>query len=88
MTHIFRYVGTVHAQLMKDKKCESFAEYIDMLKTTSYKKSFSVSVDKVAYKVYYIPQGETAMVPEAYSYTVSGNNVDGYIVTYSTAKNK
>ncbi len=88
MTHIFRYVGKVHAQLMKDKKCETLAEYIEMLKSTSYKKTFGVSVDKVSYKVYYIPQGETPMVPESYSYTVSGNNVDGYIVTYSTAKNK
>lgn len=88
MTHIFRYVGTVHAQLMRDKKCETLADYIELLKTTSYKKPFSVSVDKVSYKVYYTPQTETPMIPEKYkdSYTVSGNNVDGYIVTYSTAK--
>ena len=88
MTHIFRYIGNVHAQLMKDKKCETLAEYIELLRSTSYKKTFGVSVDKVSYKVYYIPQGETPMVPESYSYTVSGNNVDGYIVTYSTVKNK
>ena len=87
MTHIFRYVGKVHSQLMKDKKCETLADYIELLKTTSHKKSFSVSVDKVSYKVYYIPQTETPMIPEKYkdSCTVSGNNVDGYIVTYSTS---
>lgn len=87
MTHIFRYVGKVHSQIMKDKKCETLADYIELLKTTSHKKTFGASIDKVSYKVYYIPQTETPMIPEKYkdSYTVSGNNVDGYIITYSTA---
>lgn len=87
MTHIFRYVGKVHAQLMKDKKCATLADYIELLKSTNFKKTLGATVDKISYKVYYIPQSETPMIPEKYkdSYTVSGNNVDGYIVTYSTA---
>jgi hypothetical protein len=72
---------------MKDKKCETLADYIELLKTTNFKKTLGATVDKISYKVYYIPQTETPMIPEKYkdSYTVSGNNVDGYIVTYSTA---
>ncbi len=86
MTHIFRYVGKVHAQIMKDKECETLADYIELLKSTNFKKTLGATVDKSSYKVYYIPQTETPMIPEKYkdSYTVSGNNMDGYIVTYST----
>lgn len=88
MTHIFRYVGKVHAQLMKNKTCETFSEYLEYLKTkTTFKNRLRVTIDKLTYEVCYIPQSETPMIFEKYkdSYTVSGNNTDGYIVTYSTA---
>lgn len=90
MTHIFRYVGKVHAQIMKDKGCSTLAEYIELLKTTSHKKTFGASVDKMSYKVYYLASNGELLVPEKYkdSYTVSGNNVDGYIITYCTTETK
>lgn len=90
MTHIFRYVGKIHSQIMKDKGCSSLTEYIELLKTTSNKKTFGVSVDNLSYKVYYIASDAELLIPEKYkdSYTVSGNNVDGYIITYCTTETK
>ncbi len=90
-TNIFRYVGTVHSNLMKDKKCDTLSEYLELLKTkTNFKTHFRVTVDKVTYEVYYLAQGGELLVPEKYkdSYTVSGNNVDGYIVTVCTTTSK
>lgn len=90
-SHIFRYVGTVHSNLMKDKKCETLSEYLELLKTkTTFKTHFRVTVDKVTYETYYLAQGGELLIPEKYknSYTVSGNNVDGYIVTVCTTTSK
>ena len=89
-TNIFRYVGEVHANLMKDKKCETLSDYLDLLKAkTSFKSHLRVTIDKVTYEVYYLSAEDELLVPEKYleSYTVSGNNVDGYIVTVCTSAN-
>ena len=90
-THIFRYVGAVHAQLMKDKNCATLADYLELLETkTTYKTHLRVTIDKVSYEVYYLPADGEMLVPEKYldSYTVSGNNMDGYIITVCTTTSK
>ncbi len=85
--HIFRYVGTVHAQIMKDKKINGFEAYLTYLRdSTSASKNVPATVDKKAYKVYYIAKDAQQVVPEKYkdSCVVSGDNMSGYIVTYCT----
>ena len=89
--HIFRYVGVVHAQVMKDKKIDGFEAYLTYLReSTSASKNVSVTVEKKAYKVYYIGKDAQQLVPEKYkdAYTVSGDNMSGYIVTYCTTTTK
>ena len=90
-TNIFRYVGEVHSNIMKDKKCETLSEYLELLKAkTTFKTHFRTTVNKVSYEVYYLAQGGELLVPEKYkdSYTVSGNNMDGYIVTVCKTTSK
>ena len=89
--HIFRYVGTVHAKAMKDKKIATFDAYLTYLREhTSASKNISVTVDKMTYKIYYIAKDAQQVVPEKYkdSYTVSGDNMSGYVVTYCTTVKK
>lgn len=88
-SHIFRYVGKVHSNMMKEKKCATLGDYLSLLKEkTTYKSHFRVTVDKVSYEVYYIASGSDVLVLEKHmdNYTISGNNMDGYIVTVCTTK--
>ena len=89
--HIFRYVGAVHAKLMQDKKIDGFEAYLKYLReNTSASKNATVTVDKLSYKVYYLANNAQQIIPEKYAdaYTVSGDNVSGYIVTYCTTATK
>jgi D-alanyl-D-alanine carboxypeptidase len=74
-----RYVGLPHSAIMKEKNFV-LEEYLDYLRK---EKSISASVDGKEYKVFYYPVSEskTIDVPEYKDYEVSGNNVDGVIVT-------
>lgn len=83
----FRYVGTPHAAyIMENGLC--LEEYIDLLRERySYDKgALSYTVDGKDYLIFYYPaspdEGVTFLkVPPKDAYTVSGNNVDGFIVT-------
>lgn len=90
--HIFRYVGTVHAKAMQDKKIKTFDAYLSYLRdNTSATKNLSVNaVDKKTYKVYYIAGDAQQVIPEKYkdSCVISGDNMSGYIVTYCTTTTK
>lgn len=91
LVHIFRYVGTVHAQIMKDKKISTFDAYLTYLRdNTSPSKNATVTVEKKVYKVYYLSKDAQQIIPEKYkdAYTVSGDNMGGYIVTYCTTVSK
>jgi len=85
--NIFRYVGVVHATYMTDKNL-SFADYITKLHTTTgIGKTLKVTAEGVKYEIFYIAPGETHIKPESYDFTVSGDNMGGYIVTVNkTAK--
>ncbi|MFA5658855.1 MAG: M15 family metallopeptidase [Oscillospiraceae bacterium] len=83
----FRYVGKPHAFIMQQNNL-CFEEYIDYIKQYSFdgiKENCKVTTDDGGqYEIYYVPVGQTSTeipVPKNYSYTVSGNNVDGFIVT-------
>lgn len=92
--NIFRYVGAVHAKAMQDKKLTTVAEYITYLQTKhAFPSQLGVTVrgadgKDVKYGVYYIAPDADQYVPEegTYDYTVSGDNMGGYIVTVTKTK--
>lgn len=92
----FRYVGVPHAYYMAQNNL-CLEEYIDKLKTYNYNDSHLEfeNFDGKKYEIYYYPKdavnsadAETPeldftmlAVPSERDYTVTGNNIDGYIVT-------
>ncbi len=83
----FRYVGKPHAWYMEQKDL-CFEEYIDLLRSyTADGNKLTVTLpDGESYQIYYAPcdmsaDKNTVPVPREGSYTISGNNVDGFIVT-------
>ncbi|MED1664911.1 VanY-A/VanY-F/VanY-M family D-Ala-D-Ala carboxypeptidase [Brevibacillus laterosporus] len=76
-----RYVGLPHSAIMQEMNL-ALEEYSDYLKE---EKSISVSVDGKKYTISYYPisQNETIKVevPANEQYEISGNNIDGVIVT-------
>ena len=76
----FRYVGTPHAAVMvRENLC--LEEYIDYLKQFTFdQEHLTVECADGTYEIWYA-QGTKVHVPDSGEYTVSGNNVDGMIVT-------
>lgn len=74
-----RYVGLPHSAIMYEKDLV-LEEYLDYLKE---EQDISVNVNGEKYTVSYYPisQGLTIKVPVNYHYEISGNNMDGVIVT-------
>ncbi|WP_027087125.1 D-Ala-D-Ala carboxypeptidase VanY [Cohnella panacarvi] len=75
----FRYVGLPHSRIMQEKNM-ALEEYLDFLRK---QKSISVNVGGESYKVMYKPVARetTVQLPAGSEYEVSGNNMDGVIVT-------
>ncbi|NRF95505.1 M15 family metallopeptidase [Paenibacillus frigoriresistens] len=75
----FRYVGLPHSAIMQEKNFV-LEEYLDYLKE---KKTISTIVDHQTYEISYYPvsKNTTIPVPANGRYQISGNNVDGVIVT-------
>ncbi len=81
----YRYVGTAHSVYIKNNNM-TLDEYIVAVKKHDYKNPIRITYGDVIYKVYYTPALENASttlvyVPSNYPYEISGNNVDGFIVT-------
>jgi D-alanyl-D-alanine carboxypeptidase len=76
----FRYVGVPHAYYMKQNNL-CLEEYIDLLREYPCDGNHLViGTKQQQYEVWFCP-GLQAHVPENGEYTISGNNVDGFIVT-------
>lgn len=85
-----RYVGLPHAEIMSANGF-CLEEYIDYIKSYTFENPLSSTASNgVSYAVYYTEakKGNTTEVKVPlksdggeYTYSVSGNNVDGYIVT-------
>ncbi len=76
----FRYVGIPHACYIKEHDL-CLEEYIDLLYQYPYDgEHLSVECLGKRYEVYYCA-GTAAYIPEQGDCTVSGNNIDGFIVT-------
>ena len=85
----YRYVGMPHSQLMYNNSL-TLEEYHITVKNYRYDTAhWSCESDGIVYDVYYVPAGEGSTtdvpVPIGASYSLSGNNVDGFIVTVSGA---
>ena len=84
-SNVFRYVGNVHSYAMKQNSL-SFDQYIQTLKTKTPDTPLKVTVSGSSYAIYYLAKDAEHLVPEKYEYSVSGNNVDGYIITVNLSK--
>ena len=82
---LFRYVGTSHATYMKTKKL-TLSAYLDQLRSATPDSPLLTKIGKITYASYYLAADSEHLVPTGYEYTVSGNNIDGYIVTVSITK--
>jgi len=78
----FRYIGVAHATAMKKNNATCLESYIDFLKNYTYDgEHLTVDCDNGdKYEIYY-SGSLTVYVPTDREYTISGNNVDGFIVT-------
>lgn len=82
-TYTYRYVGVPHAYYIKQNNL-CLEEYIEKIKEYNNDKPLEVNVDGTLYSVYYVASAGAATdvpIPVNKTYTVSGNNVDGFIVT-------
>ena len=76
----FRFVGIPHAAAIA-KKGMCLEEYIDYLKQFTFEGShLQIAYSGKSYEIWF-EYGNQAHVPAEGNYTVSGNNIDGFIVT-------
>lgn len=81
----FRYVGVAAATYMAENN-ECLEEYLNTVKSYTIDKMLEIKTDTAKYGVYYVPMnasGSTSFsVPSGGTpYEISGNNMDGYVVT-------
>jgi len=84
-SNVFRYVGIAHSTAMKQNKL-SFDEYIQSVKKYTPDSALKVSASGENYAIYYLAKDSEHILPKDYEYTVSGNNVDGYIITVNLSR--
>ena len=88
-TYTYRYVGVPHSYYMTVKGL-CLEEYIDEVREYTKDEPLIVEGDTYNYRVYYVPAAESGdtqvPVPTEVRYTISGNNIDGFIVTVTTNK--
>ncbi len=79
-----RYVGNVHAAVMAQNN-QCLEEYVEWIKGYSIDtQTYTCNLDGMEYEIYYTPyMGDTTSirVPVSGSYTISGNNIDGIIIS-------
>jgi len=81
----FRYVGYPHSKIITEKDI-CLEEYIDFLKDYIYPNNPLVYKE---YKIFFIPYKDENFILELKeNYTVSGNNVDGFILTIKGQNNE
>ena len=82
----YRYIGKPHAYYIKTNAL-CLEEYIDTLRLYSFNEPHLIFTDDegVSWELYYVKADESGTtkvpVPRTAPYEISGNNVDGYIVT-------
>ncbi|MGN0676286.1 MAG: D-alanyl-D-alanine carboxypeptidase family protein [Ruminococcus sp.] len=83
-TYRFRYVGVPHAIYIAQNNL-TLEEYIENIKSYNKDKPLKVTDGTKNYDIYYVPANVNNVtevpVPTDKTYTISGNNIDGFIVT-------
>ena len=75
----FRYVGIPHSIIInKNNWC--LEEYIDIIRDYTFEEPLEFEHDGVSYEIYFTTETEIKL-PLHCEYTISGNNVDGFIIT-------
>ncbi len=81
----FRYVGVPHAQIITENGLV-LESYMDFIKNYEYGfKPYITTVDNCELYVSYLPasgvSGTRVMIDDSMLYSISGNNIDGFIMT-------
>lgn len=84
-SNVFRFVGTVHATAIKNGNL-TFNSYIESVRSATPETPLTVLVGGSVYGVYYLGPESGHKVPVNYAYTISGDNLGGYIITVKTSK--
>lgn len=83
--YTYRYVGIPHAYYINSNNL-CLEEYIEELKAHTIDNPLRIASEGRTYSVYYVPAEDSGMneilVPSDKMYNVSGNNADGFIVTF------
>ena len=82
-SNIFKYIGEAHATAAFEKKV-CLNDYLTILNQSSFENPVKINANNT-HVAYYCPITEVK-VPENYLYEISGNNMDGVIVTVYTDK--
>lgn len=78
----FRYIGVAHATAMMKNNASCLESYIDFLRNYTFEgEHLMVECDNGDKYEIYFSNSLTVNVPTDKEYTISGNNVDGFIVT-------
>ncbi|MCD8188513.1 MAG: M15 family metallopeptidase [Ruminococcus sp.] len=87
-TYTYRYVGIPHAVYMAQNNL-CLEEYIDQIKSYNSTNTLKITNGTSQYEVYYVAANVNDVtdvpVPSTMPYTISGNNVEGFIVTVTVA---
>lgn len=79
-----RYIGLPHSYALEINNI-CYEEYIKLLKNFSFERPYTIMTEGgKSYQIYYVPldgDGAEIPVPDDYEYSISGNNIDGFIVT-------
>jgi|GEM_PF-2391575 len=83
----FRYVGEAHAACMATKGLTHDA-YIELIKGYRYENRLTFTADNTEWWVYYVPGSgiETTVKVIGNSYTILGNNIDGFVVAINASQ--
>ncbi len=83
-TYTFRYVGVPHSIYITQNNL-ALEEYIETLKSYNKDKPLKITDGTKNYDVYYVQANVDSVtevpVPKEQTYSISGNNIDGFIVT-------
>jgi len=75
----FRYVSLPHSAVMQENDW-CLEEYIDLIREYTLEEPFEFEFEETLYEIYFI-QGTEVRLPLNSEYEISGNNIDGFIIT-------
>lgn len=76
-----RYVGKVHSAVMNELGC-CLEEYLELLKKYTYDRPLTYNLNGTMYIIYSVQAaGKTTNAKVLDGYVISGNNMDGFIIT-------